>query len=85
MPLTVAVLDAGGHLVTLSREDNSGILRPDIAIGKAWGALGMGSSSRALRDRLSDRPQFVSALAAAPPAGASSRCQVECLFATRTE
>src|SRR3989338_6638419 len=44
MWLTVAVLDAGGHLVALKREDGSGILRPDIAIGKAWGALGMGVS-----------------------------------------
>ena len=49
--LTVAVLDAGGHLVALKREDGSGILRPEIAIGKAWGALGMGFSSRLLRDR----------------------------------
>lgn len=65
MPLTVAVLDAGGHLVALQREDGSGILRPEIAIGKAWGALGMGQSSRTLRDRLADRPNFVSALAAA--------------------
>jgi len=63
--LTVAVLDAGGHLVALKREDGSGILRPDIAIGKAWGALGMGVSSRLLRDRLTDRPTFVTALAAA--------------------
>lgn len=50
-PLTVAVLDGGGHLVALKREDRSGILRPDIAIGKAWGALGMGMPSGALRDR----------------------------------
>jgi uncharacterized protein GlcG (DUF336 family) len=35
-PLTVAVLDAGGHLVTFKRQDRSGILRPDIAQGKAW-------------------------------------------------
>ena len=42
LPLTVAVLDAGGNLVVLKREDGSGILRADIAIGKAWGALGMG-------------------------------------------
>src|SRR3989442_324389 len=41
-PLTVAVLDAGGHLVAFKREDRSGILRPDIAMAKAWGALGMG-------------------------------------------
>ena len=65
LPLTVAVLDAGGHLVALKREDDSGILRPEIAIGKAWGALGMGVSSRMLRDRLADRPNFVTALAAA--------------------
>jgi uncharacterized protein GlcG (DUF336 family) len=65
MPLTVAVLDAGGHLVAFQREDGSGILRPEIAIGKAWGALGMGQSSRTLRDRLADRPNFVSALSAA--------------------
>jgi len=65
MPLTVAVLDAGGCLVSLKREDGSGILRPEIAIGKAWGALGMGVPSRVLRDRLADRPSFQSALAAA--------------------
>ncbi len=65
LPLTVAVLDAGGHLVALKREDGSGILRSEIAIGKAWGALGMSVSSRALRDRLADRPNFVAALAAA--------------------
>jgi len=65
MPLTVAVLDAGGHLVALKREDGSGILRPQVAIGKAYGALGMGASTRLLRDRLADRANFVSSLAAA--------------------
>lgn len=35
MPLTVVVLDAGGHLVALKREDGSGILRFEIARGKA--------------------------------------------------
>jgi len=34
-PLSVAVLDAGGHLVAFKREDRSGILRFDIAFGKA--------------------------------------------------
>ncbi len=50
-PLTVAVLDAGGHLVAFKREDKSGILRFDIAFGKAWGALGMGFGSRTLFER----------------------------------
>jgi len=65
LPLTVAVLDAGGHLISFQREDGSGILRADIAFGKAWGALGMGISSRTIRDRLSDRPAFQNAIAAA--------------------
>ena len=65
MPLTVAVLDSGGHLVALEREDGSGIIRVEIATGKAYAALGMGVPTRLLRDRLADRPNFVSGLAAA--------------------
>jgi len=65
MPLTVAVLDAGGHLIALKREDGSGIMRVEIATGKAWGALGMGQSGRTLRDRLSDRQYFMNSLSAA--------------------
>lgn len=65
LPLTVAVLDAGGSLVVLKREDGSGILRADIAFGKAWGSLGMGISSRTIRDRLRERPAFQGALATA--------------------
>ena len=45
-PLTVVVLDAGGHLVAMKREDKSGILRTEIATGKAWGTLGMGFGGR---------------------------------------
>jgi len=61
-PLTVAVLDAGGHLVTFKREDRSGILRFDIAYGKAWGALGMGFGSRELSERSAKNPIFIGAL-----------------------
>jgi uncharacterized protein GlcG (DUF336 family) len=64
-PLTVAVLDPGGHLVAFKREDKSGILRFDIAFGKAWGALGMGFGSRNLFDRASKNPGFFTALSAA--------------------
>jgi uncharacterized protein GlcG (DUF336 family) len=64
-PLTVAVLDAGGHLIALKREDGSGILRPQIALGKAWGALGMGVSSRTLGQRLAERTAFQAVLSAA--------------------
>jgi 3-hydroxyisobutyrate dehydrogenase len=64
-PLTVAVLDAGGHLVAFKREDKSGLLRFDIAFGKAWGALGMGFGSRTLAARAAKTPQFFTMLAAA--------------------
>jgi uncharacterized protein GlcG (DUF336 family) len=61
-PLTVAVLDPGGHLLALKREDDSGILRPDIAQAKAWGALGMGAGGRDLARRAATAPAFFEAL-----------------------
>ena len=64
-PMTVVVLDAGGHDVVLKREDGSGILRVDIARGKAWGALGMGLGSRELSRKAEQNPRFFAALAAA--------------------
>jgi uncharacterized protein GlcG (DUF336 family) len=64
-PLTVAVLDPGGHLVALEREDGSGIIRVEIATGKAYGALGMGFGSRELFDRSQKMPVFFNAVFAA--------------------
>jgi uncharacterized protein GlcG (DUF336 family) len=61
-PMCVAVLDDGGCLKVLKREDGASILRPQIAIGKAWGAVGMGESSRSLSERLKERPAFLGAL-----------------------
>jgi uncharacterized protein GlcG (DUF336 family) len=57
-PMTVAVLDAGGHLLALKREDRSSIMRPQIAQAKAWGALGMGMGGRALAERAAKAPAF---------------------------
>lgn len=56
-PLAVAVLDDGGHLKAFAREDGAGIIRPQIAVGKAWGALGMGMGSRAFARRVAEQPQ----------------------------
>src|SRR3546814_573916 len=61
-PLSVAVLDAGGHLVAFRRQDGSGIMRFEISFGKAWGALGMGRPSRRLAKQAEERPQFAMAL-----------------------
>lgn len=64
-PLTVVVLDAGGHPVVVKRSDNSGILRFEIAFGKAYGALGFGLPSRTLFARAADNPNFFTAVSAA--------------------
>lgn len=61
-PLTAAVLDTGGHLVALLRADGSSLLRPQIATGKAWGALGMGFGGRELAQRAAKMPAFFNAL-----------------------
>lgn len=61
-PLTVVVLDAGGQIKVLKREDDSSLLRPEIAMGKAWGALGMGFGSRELARRAEHMPIFFTAL-----------------------
>jgi uncharacterized protein GlcG (DUF336 family) len=63
-PMVVAVLDAGGHLISYKREDQSAILRFEVAFGKAWGALGMGRPSRAFGQMATERPHFVNSLAA---------------------
>lgn len=64
-PLTMVVLDDGGHLVSMQREDKSGILRFEIAFGKAWGGLAIGRSSRANEADILTREHFGVALAAA--------------------
>ena len=61
-PLTVVVLDAGGQAKVLKREDNASLLRPEIAMGKAWGALGMGFGGRELARRAEQMPAFFAAL-----------------------
>lgn len=64
-PMAVAVIDGGGNLVAFKREYGCGVLRFDVAFGKAWAAVGMGLSTRVIRDRMANRPAFQSALAAA--------------------
>lgn len=63
-PMGIAVLDASGHLKAFASEDGASMFRFDIARAKAWGAVGMGVSSRALAERAKDNPNFFVALAA---------------------
>jgi uncharacterized protein GlcG (DUF336 family) len=63
-PITVVVLDEAGHLKAMQREDGASMFRYDVATGKAWAAVGMGASSRALAGRAKDNPNFFITLAA---------------------
>ena len=68
-PLSIAVLDAGGHLIAFQRQDGASTLRPQIACGKAGGALALGISSRKIGDMAAERPTFVAALGPISPLG----------------
>ena len=63
-PLAVAVLDEGGHIKSVQREDEATMFRVDVAIGKAWASVSMGAASRVLLGRARENPQFFGALAA---------------------
>jgi uncharacterized protein GlcG (DUF336 family) len=64
-PLTVVVLDAGGHVVAAEREDGSSIKRFEIAFGKAHGALALGMGSRSIMARAEQQPFFIAAATSA--------------------
>jgi len=63
-PLGIVVLDASGHIVSAQREDGASMFRLDVAQGKAWAAVAMGASSKALANRAKTNPNFFVALAA---------------------
>ncbi len=50
-PLTVAVVDRGGYLIALQRDDGATFMRPNISLAKAWGAIGLGVNSRDISKR----------------------------------
>jgi uncharacterized protein GlcG (DUF336 family) len=63
-PMGVVVLDEAGHPRALQREDGASMFRIDVATGKAWAAVAMGASSRALAERAKGNPNFFVSLAA---------------------
>ena len=63
-PMGIAVLDDGGNLKAFAREDGASMFRFDIARAKAWGSVGMGTSSRKLLERTQTAAVFMTSLAA---------------------
>lgn len=64
-PLGAAVVGPEGHLIAFQRQDGASMFRFEISTGKAWGAVAMGISSRALLKRAQDNPSFIAGLNAA--------------------
>ncbi|HEY3061902.1 MAG TPA: heme-binding protein [Chloroflexota bacterium] len=62
--LSVAVLDGGGHVVQVSRMDGCNFLSPDIARGKAYGAVAWKVPSAELSNRFSGNPAAASGMVA---------------------
>ena len=68
-PLTAVVLDPGGHVIAVQRQDGASIMRFQIASGKAAGALALGVSSRKIGEMAAERPSFVASLGPIAPQG----------------
>ncbi len=61
-PLAAAVVDEGGQLIAFNRQDGASLLRFNIAMGKAWGAVAMLNDSRAFAEVAEARPAFLQTL-----------------------
>lgn len=61
-PLSIVVLDAGGHLIAFERQDGASPGRFEVARGKAYGAVMMGMPGSALMARAEQQAYFVTAL-----------------------
>ncbi|SHI61365.1 GlcG/HbpS family heme-binding protein [Wenxinia saemankumensis] len=61
-PLSVIVLDAGGHVLAFEREDGASPGRFQIALGKAYGAVMLGMGGAAQMKRAEDQAYFMAAM-----------------------
>jgi uncharacterized protein GlcG (DUF336 family) len=61
-PLAVAVTDPGAHVKAFKKEDDSAMMRFEMAMGKAYAALALRRSSSLVRVRNEEKPQFMSYL-----------------------
>jgi uncharacterized protein GlcG (DUF336 family) len=61
-PLSVCVLDAGGHLLAFEREDGASPGRFEIARGKAYGAVMLGMPGSAQMARAEGQAYFMAAV-----------------------
>ena len=60
--LAFAIVDAGGHLVALSRMDGAPWITPEVALGKAWTAAAFRAPSDAQGQKAKDLVAFAGAI-----------------------
>ena len=61
-PLAVAVLDARGAVRAAASEEGTRWHRLDVAVGKAYGGIALGMSSRKIMERAENQAYFVAAM-----------------------
>ena len=65
VPVTIAVVDEGGHLMTMARMDGARFLTVEIAYGKANSCIGFHRTGQEVAEWGRNQPAFVSSLAVA--------------------
>jgi uncharacterized protein GlcG (DUF336 family) len=58
-PLSVIVVEPGAKVKAFQKEDDSAMMRFEMAFGKAYAALALGRSSSLVRQRAEERPLFM--------------------------
>jgi uncharacterized protein GlcG (DUF336 family) len=61
--VSIAVVDAGGHVNASARMDGAGFQTPDIARGKAWTSAAFRAPSGAIEANMQAAPAFAGAVA----------------------
>jgi uncharacterized protein GlcG (DUF336 family) len=61
-PLSVVVVEPGAKVKAFKKDDGSGMMRFEMAFGKAYAALALGRSSSLVRVRTEERPLFMNYL-----------------------
>jgi uncharacterized protein GlcG (DUF336 family) len=65
LKLTLAVVDAAGHLLALHRMDGAPWITADVAIGKAWTAAAYGAPSAAQGEKMRELVAFSASISVA--------------------
>jgi uncharacterized protein GlcG (DUF336 family) len=64
VPMSFAVMDPAGHLLSFARMDGAPWVSADVAQGKAWTAAAYGTTSAAQKEKMEPMPNFAAAVTA---------------------